>query len=168
MTFELLIYNIQKEQFFTEEFKGDRYATAHTKAEKKYSSELFYIVGENTHFTKYKGILNAWLTPTGELIPCGYMNHSVWAGEFMNECGWMIEKYDYPYQTLCKKGWLRLLNWKSDALLTVLIGDDYHQLPNELQSQTAKDWCIFNNVPFKNLFKDNTNKSLGLYLNKYE
>lgn len=169
-SYELLIFDISKDLFFIDIFKGDRYATAWKNAEEKYNNKKFHIIEENISYNKFKGLLNAWLTPTGELISTGYMNHSKWAGEFLRAIGkeTETERYEYPYQTLCKKGWLRLLNWEGESKKTVIIGDDYKQLPNDIQSKTLKDWCLFNQVPFKNLFKDNTNPNLGLYIGKYE
>lgn len=162
--FELLIFNKASEIFFTATLKGDRYATAYTKAERKFPPSLYIIVRENVNFLQWYGLVNAWIAPAGEFIPCGYMGHNDFATDFCSKMGWEPDGYSYPYQVLTEKNWLRLLTWSNDPRETILIADDYSTLPNSAQTATAKDWAAINQVPFKSLFKSHETKTLSLYL----
>ena len=113
--------------------------------------------------SEFKNITNGWLDPDGNLYPCGNMDHSNWAGDYIQH-DWGLENdfttyWDrlgketgnhYAYEYLHKKGWMRLLTWIS--FKSRLVGYTDKSRPNSAQKDTIYLWCAMNNYKYENLF----------------
>lgn len=152
ISYDFLVYNIKSGVFFTATFKGDRYATAHTKAEKKLPSNIYFIVCEAPKMQDMKNCVNSWVADCGQFIPCGYMGHNRLASEFLEGIGKLDDGDGYPYEELHKMGWLRMLNWGNDVNKTKVYFNDLKTMPNSTQKETLLTWCALNGVEYNDLF----------------
>ena len=101
---------------------------------------------------------DSWLTPNGEIIEVGKANHNDYAKQLLEkEHGkeyWQFMdelESDYPYQVLCKRGWIRIqindsylpkIKFHGDCIdLTKPMRNTMCPAMNERQLRVAKELC---------------------------
>ncbi len=107
---------------------------------------------------KYKGLSNAWISPTGKLYWVAYMGHNAWANEYLEEL-WGIDFIDivekrlgglYASEYLCQElDWLRLVTWGTKP---EVVGATISQRPNKEQEEELYIWCAINKIEYDSLF----------------
>ena len=115
-----------------------------------------------------KDVDNAWINPDGKMYRCGYMEHNMWATDYVIDkmCKGDIKKGQdkiaklnkmeyggYAYEALNNLGWVRLL-WWSDTSGHRIYGRTGNPDLTSSQTDTLFLWCAMNGKNFDDLFKE--------------
>lgn len=117
-----------------------------------------------------KGKYNAWIKPSGQFIPIGYMQHNRWAIDYFEErfgdesfdkIKELVGGYGYAHEALHKLGWVRLLTWidgKSKLLGNCwdprVTDDTVDPALTLKQKETIVEWCLENGYSYDKLFTE--------------